>query len=214
MSVGEGPKDEKDREKLVERARAIVEAMLLSIAARGGWHILDDIRSAGLLGGWRAAMAYDFASETPFEGFAWMAIVGAMIDEVKRERKHARLPVEVVAFLDVAAAEAVLATAALADDGGADETGNPIHAVAAAIATGFMAARPAVSAEAEAIARQALARLPARDQQLIRWHVVDGLSFVSIADRLGIHERTVRERYADAMKRLGAAGRVVRENHR
>lgn len=102
MSPNERGEDIRRRRQLVEGVLGMVEAIALKLAGLVGHRCLEELRAAGHLGAVQAAHAFDPEAGTPFEGYAWPRVFGAMIDLLRKERP--RLPPETAATIEKAAA--------------------------------------------------------------------------------------------------------------
>ncbi len=213
-----GPSDnrppalDRKRRQLVESVSGTVMAIALTLAAEVGDHWLPDLRSAGDLGACEAALSYRLGSPTPFEGFAWPRISGAMIDFLRRERL--KLPPGLVAALEKAAAalEASADYVAELRDKGEDDIEEESAGVAAVVAVGLLclgAGTPdpethLLREERRAHLRRAMGLLSERDREIVTLRCFEGHTFKELAAHFGIHEDSARTRHKAAMKRLGA----------
>lgn len=207
-----------ERQSLVVKVSGTVAAIALTLASEiGDERWFEDLRSAGYIGASEAAQRYDFASDTPFEGFAWSRIAGAMIDFLRRERL--RLPPSLAAQLDKASAAAELAAEYTAQvrDKGSDETEEEADGVAAVVGVGLLCMGSAPLDPEKHLLRKeqlthldrAIGLLSERDRAMVTLRYFDGLRMHAIAQHFGIHEDSARKRLKDAMRRLGARLRPV-----
>ena len=204
---GSGPPDE--RARLVESVAGVIEKMARTFASGVDGELLPDLRSAGQLGALEAAAKYDHRTETSFEAYAWPRIAGAMVDLLRKERP--RLPPQLATKLDaaVAAVEATIAYAAElryvdAEDLEGRAGGGATAGGAALLCMGAPPADPEATYAAKELVERAVRELPERDQTVVVHHLLEGRTFEAIAGLIGVHEKTVRERYHAAMRRLDA----------
>ena len=144
----------------------------------------DDLVSAGTIGLIEAVDRYDTRFGVPFVRFAYRRIKGAMIDEVRRvkgpsaERASSQTPESL--SLDGAAAEGNLTLL--------EVTVNP--------------SSPAPQAHAEfGELLEAMNRLPAREREMLRLHVV-GNTLAEISTAFGCSETRTSQLLAQARLRL------------
>lgn len=184
-----------------------VEKTAQKLSRRIGEGLLEDLRSAGTLAALAAADRFDARVGSTFEAYAWPRIAGAMVDLLRKERP--RLPAHVAKKLDAAVAplEAVIAYGSELRHIQPDElqnrsAGAAMSAGAALLCLGTPPQDPETAYAARELFERALSQLPERDREPARLHLMDGLTFEQIAERLHLHERTVRERHGAAMRRL------------
>jgi len=205
------------RQRLVEivsgTVAAIALALGLKIWGRGvEKHWLEELRSSGYVGAAEAARAYNFDSETPFEGFAWPRIAGAMIDFLRKER--VKLPPGLAAALEKAAAgiEVIAEYAIQVRDKGGDDLGEETEGAAAVVGVGLLCmgagARDPLALllreERRAQTRRAISHLAERDRAMVTLRHFEGMKIEEIAEHFRIHPETARKWLKDAMRRLGA----------
>lgn len=195
-----------DQQALVVRARPMVKAIARALIGGGiGAHMLDDLEACGYLGAIEAAQTYRFDAETPFEGYAWRRIIGSMLDALAKERVRVSPRQAEALQKAIAALGAVAEYAEQIRDSGDDDLDEEMGGAATAGSVMLLCAGSSpVSPEAVVFVVQALSYLAERERALVRWHVFEELTFEEIAERTGTHERTVRKRYHDAVKRLAA----------
>lgn len=217
MSHEEQAEDRRRRNQLVESVLGLVERIALKLAMLVGLHWLEELRSAGHLGATQAASVFDFASSTPFEGFSWPRIFGAMIDFLRKQ--HGRLPPKTVLALEQAAAVLASSTdyAALVRDKGEDITEEETNGIAAAGGIGRLwSGEPPPDPESQLLAAEArshvlrgLTQLRERDRVIVQLRDFEHWTFKKIAEHFGIEEEAARKRYHDAVRRLGAIVRPL-----
>lgn len=217
MSPEEQAEDRARRNQLVESVLGLVKRIALRLARLVGFHWLDELVSAGHLGATQQASVFDFGSGTPFVGFAWPRIFGAMIDFLRKQ--HLKLPAQTILALEKAAA--VLASsadyAALVRDKGEDTTEEETNGLATAGGIGRLwSGEPPPDPESQLLAAEArshllrgLTQLRERDRVVVELRDFEHWSFKKIAEHFGIEEEAARKRYHDAVRRLGAIVRPL-----
>jgi len=200
------------RQLLVESVSGTVEVIAWTLAEKVGHDWFEELQACGSLGAVEAANVYDFNSKTPFEGFAWRRIAGAMIDRLRRER--VRLPLRVAAGLEKAAAaiETALDYAAELRETGADDAEEESDGAATVVAVGLLCLGTGMRdpealllrEESRLRVRKAVAHLAEREQVIIALRYFEGQKFKQIAAHVGVELRTIHQRHRAAMKRLAA----------
>jgi RNA polymerase sigma factor (sigma-70 family) len=219
MSTDERGEDVRRRRKLVEGVLGMVDAIALRLAKVVGIRWLEELRAAGHLGAAQAANAFDFEAGTPFDGFAWPRIFGAMVDFLRKER--VRLPPEMQATIEKAAAVLGAAAdyAAVVRDKGDDTTEEEASGMATAAGIGLLCLggrmavqdpeRRLVAEEMKRLVHRGIAQLRERDRVIVNLRDFEGWKFRKIAEHFGIEEDAARKRYHDAVRRLGAVLRPI-----
>jgi RNA polymerase sigma factor (sigma-70 family) len=205
------------RQHEVEKITGTIASIAFTLADEVGEQWADDLLSAGYEGACQAALAYQLGSRTPFEGFAWRRIAGAMINFLRRQ--HGKLPPNRLAALEKAAAALDAAADYVAEvrDKGEDDAEEEAEGAAGAAAIGLLC-KGTGTADPESLllqeercahVRRAVSLLSERDRLLVTLRDFDGRTFKELAAHLGIHEDTARDRYHAAMRKLGAILRPI-----
>lgn len=197
----------------------MVEAIALKLAGLVGHRCLEELRAAGHLGAVQAAHAFDPEAGTPFEGYAWPRVFGAMIDLLRKERP--RLPPETAATIEKAAAvlEVTADYAAVVRDKGDDTTEEEASGMATAAGIGLLCLgagaetrdpeRRMITEQTKRLVHRGIAQLRERDRTIVNLRDFEGWKFKQIAEHFGIEEEAARKRYHDAVRRLGAVLRPI-----
>lgn len=196
----------RERDQRLEQLAGIVEKQARTMARGLGWSWLEPLRQAGRLGALEAAGSFDPARGS-LEAYAWPRIAGAMRDMLRDELP--RMPPHLAAKVEqaVAALGAGLAYAAeLArvdpDDLESRASGGGAAAGVGALLMGAPAGDPELVYSMKELVLRAVGELRERDRAVVRLHVLEGKTFEHCAAALGIHEKTARLRFHDAMRRL------------
>lgn len=142
----------------------------------------DDLVSAAQMGLVQAAMSYDEASLKTFQGWAWIRMRGAVLDYMRSASPLSRGAAKRIAAGDVDEPQVIFVTI---EEASRVQASEPMS---------DMLACRTMSA--------AVARLPLRLQNVVRWYFVDGLSLREIGRRLGVSEGRVSQLKADAIAAL------------
>lgn len=182
----------KSFEEVWSNRRADVEQMARVIVRRfGGWEVLDDLVAAGKVGLLQAYRRYDPSRSTVFwRGFAEVRVRGAMYDELRSMDHVGRGGREAVSK---DGNEAVPAWGLWQKDRHYDlDEASGEEDLEASLS----------SAENRGLVVEAVSRLPARLQDVVRWYYYGSETLDAIAGRLGVTEGRVCQLKHEALRGL------------
>jgi RNA polymerase sigma factor FliA len=208
-----------EQQRDVENAMYMVERLARREARRRRRpDLVDDYISEGAHALANARFRFDSASDTPFEGYAFQRVKGAIHDYALKESRplaeRVRRALELGAETLPAEEEANEAQAihGTPEDARAAAQGFARDYATALVAAYLLADGPPDPLEALVVATErarergavlgALDRLPAEDSQLIQRHYVDGVPLKEMARERGVAERTVQRHHARLLAML------------
>jgi RNA polymerase sigma factor (sigma-70 family) len=219
VTDGTVPLDVQERQDRQRRQELVVAArpMVLRVAAKRHkeWPNLirasrlsrEDLVAIGALELSHVVQTFDLDGDTPFEGYAWQAVDGAMQDAIRKESHHQR-----------AVRRGMYRGAGVEREDrdrhaetSADARQAAVEAFSDAVVAGMLASLAAADPECTVMARElhdkirrAIEELSATDARLIHLHYFEDRTLLEAAAELGIGRSTIKRRHRKILARLGA----------
>jgi RNA polymerase sigma factor (sigma-70 family) len=205
--------DQQRRQELVFAARPMVLRIVAQRCALWPGQIRasnfehEDLVEIGELELSHVVKKFDIDGDTPFEGYAWVAVDGAIKTAIKNESLYQKA----VRKGMYRGADGERRDRERRGETSADARQAAVEAFSDAVVAGMLASLAAADPEARVMARelhdkirQVISELSAKDGRLIHLHYFDDRTLDETAVDLGISRSTVKRRHHNILARLGA----------